>query len=315
MTERLLLARRREGRAKKIQNRPRGVSDFGPSRGLMGMDLSMTAPDPRKAFLADAAIVASLRKAIASRVPAQEVDDLAQATMLEAWTAVDYPPEREGFGRWLALKGRSNAIDFLRKAARRKRRLGHQDGEVDDVPAAHAEPAHDALDGLRFVQARLDERDDAGSGAQRLLRSVRGDSFAEIAEDEGTSEEAVRKSVRRVRTRLIAAWAAVAAIALFWILRALFGRNPQEEHAHPDTVSSAVPPEAPALSTDPAPTPEQYARALRERALRECAEKNWTACLRDLQSASSYDPKGDSDPQVRRARDEATSHIQWKPPM
>ncbi len=283
----------------------------------MGMHPSMTSRDPRTALLADAAIIASLRKAIASCVPAQEVDDLAQATLLEACKAADVPLEREGFKRWLSLKGRSNAIDFLRKSGRRKKWHGKDDVEVDDLPGARAERAHDARDALRFAQAQVDERAGAGKSARWLMLRLQGESFAAIAQAEGTSEEAVAKSVRRVRAQLRAAWAAVAVIALFWILRALFGRNPQGEVAHPHIVSSTTSPEAPAPSSsvDQAPTPGQYARELRLRALRECDAKQWASCLQDLQSASTDDPAGDSDPQVRRAFAEARSHLPSKPPM
>jgi DNA-directed RNA polymerase specialized sigma24 family protein len=300
-----------------MRNRTSFVSDFVFRRDLKGMHPAMNSRDPRSALLADAAILASLRKAIAAIVPAQEVEDIAQATLLEAWQAEDSPLERDALGRWLALKGRMNAIDFLRKSGRRKRWHGKDDVEVDDLPAARAEAAHDARDGLRFAQAKLDARAGTGTSVRWLLLRLQGESFAAIAQAEGTSEEAVTKSVRRVRAQLRAAWVAVAAIAVFWILRALFGRNPQEERAHHDTVSSAAPPQAPALSSsaDEAPTPEQHARELRQRALRECDAKQWAPCLQDLQSASDYDPAGDSDPQVKRAKDEAKRHLPDKPPM
>ena len=82
-------------------------------------------------------------------------------------------------------------------------------------------------------------------------------------------------------------------------------------------MSSAAPPQAPALSSsvDEAPTPEQHARELRQRALGECEAKQWAPCLQDLQSASDYDPAGDSDPQVKRAKAEAKRHLPDKPPM
>jgi DNA-directed RNA polymerase specialized sigma24 family protein len=222
------------------------MSDFASRRDLMDMSPAMTSRDPRTAFLRDASIVASMRKAIASRIPAQEIDDVAQATLLEAWQAADYPAERDAFERWLALKGRMNAIDFLRKSGRRKRWHGEDDGEVDALPTAHAEPVHDARDALRFAQAKLDERAGAGTSARWLMLRVRGESFASIAEAEGVAEATVTKSVRRLRLQLRTAWVAVAAVAIFWLLRALFGRNPQIEIAHPHPGSSVSPPEAPA---------------------------------------------------------------------
>ena len=111
-------------------------------------------------------------------------------------------------------------------AVPRKRWHGNDDGEVDDLPAARAEAAHDARDGLRFAQAKLDARAGTGTSVRWLLLRLQGESFAAIAQAEGTSEEAVTKSVRRVRAQLRAAWVAVAAIAVFWILRALFGATP-----------------------------------------------------------------------------------------
>ncbi len=274
----------------------------------------MTSRDPRTAFLADAAILASLRKAIAARVPAQAVEDLEQATLLEAWAAADYPAERDGFAKWLSIKGKSNAIDFLRKSGRRKRWHGEDDDEVDALPGAHPGRAHDARDALRFAQAKLDERAGTGTSVRWLMLRVRGESFASIAEAEGVAEATVTKSVRRLRMQLRTAWVAVAAVAIFWLLRALFGRNPQNEVAHPHIVSSAEPPEAPPSSSLGQPTtPQQSAHELRERAFKECDAKQWEACLNDLRSASSYDPDGDSDPKVRRAYDEARAHAPSEP--
>jgi hypothetical protein len=120
--------------------------------------------------------------------------------------------------------------------------------------------------------------------------------------------------VRRLRLQLRTAWVAVAAVAIVWLLRALFGRNPQEEIAHPHVVSSAESPEAPPSSAPgQATTPQQSTRELRERAFKECDAKQWEPCLKDLQSASTDDPAGDSDPKVRRAYDEAMKHVPSDP--
>ena len=260
----------------------------------MGMHLAMTARDPRAAFLSDAAILASLRQAIASRVPHQEVDDVAQATLLEAWKAVDYPTEREGFRRWLSLKGRSNAIDLLRKKARRGRWIGKDDGEVDELPARRPEPANDARDALRFVQATLDER--AGrAGTQTsvrwLLLRVRGESYASIAQAEGTEEATVAKSVGRIRKHLRTAWVAVAAVAAFFIVRMSFGPPPVVSHGNP--------------------APDAF--TLRERALRECDAGQWKTCLDDLDRVRELLPALADDPAVQRATREARSHVPASP--
>ena len=257
----------------------------------MGMHLAMTARDPRTAFLADAAILTSLRQAIASRVPHQEVDDVAQATLLEAWKAVDYPTEREGFRRWLSLKGRSNAIDFLRKRARRGRWVGKDDGEVDDSPAPPPERANEARDALRFTQAMLDANAGTGTSARWLLLRLRGESYASIANDEGTRVEVVAKSVGRLRKRLRTAWVAVAAVAAFFIVRMSFGPPPVASHGNP----------APDAST------------LRMRGLRECDAGKWKSCLDDLDRARELDPDVAGDPAVQRATSEARSHLPANP--
>ena len=260
----------------------------------MGMHLAMSPRDPRSAFLADAAILGSLRQAIASRVPHQEVDDLAQATLLEAWNAVDYPTEREGFRRWLSLKGRSNAIDFLRKKARRGRWVGKDDGELDELPGGRPEPANDARDALRFVQATLDDRAErAGTqtSARWLLLRLRGESYASIAQAEGTEEATVAKSVGRLRKHLRTAWVAVAAVAAFFIVRMSWGPEPVVSHGNP--------------------APDSF--TLRERGLGECDAGKWKACLDDLDQARELDPNLADDPAVQRATREARSHLPASP--
>jgi DNA-directed RNA polymerase specialized sigma24 family protein len=290
----------------------------------MGM-ATVSSSHPRRSLLADAAIHASLRRAIASRVPAQEVEDLAQATLLEAHAAADAPEERAAFERWLNMKGRSNAIDFLRRRGRHARWMSGEDVDDAPLPAASAQDAYDARDGLRFAQAHLEARGavaagDSGAAAQARARSVRwlllrlrGESLESIAVTEGVQLKTVSVSVKRLQRNLHAAWLAVAAIVVVWILRGLFGRNPHEEQAHPLPAPSMVPapPVPSATPGPPPPTPEEkLAHDLRERALRECDAGKWGPCLEDLDRAYELDPAGEwKDPQVDAARTSARKHL------
>jgi RNA polymerase sigma factor (sigma-70 family) len=234
------------------------LSAFAFSRGLTNMALSMVATDPRAALLSDRRIYDLLRKTVARRIPADHVDDVVQATILEAQASSDYPSDRAEFVRWLRLKGRSNATDWLRKQSRLARNLGARDGEdAEGVAATSFVSETDARDGLRFIAEHLREQPGGAARVRWLLQRARGETFPEIASQCGVPAKTVERAVQRLQKDLRTAWiAAIAAILLFSVLRALYGRDPQHETAAPmgpHAVNHVQPRPAPATATATVP--------------------------------------------------------------
>jgi len=276
----------------------------------------MTSSDPRAVLLADPAVLDALRRAIRKLVRPDDVDDIVQTALVAALADPGYPEERDVFIAWLVTKGRSRAIDHLRSTRRRENVVvDAPEGDVDAAPAdgiASASAAHDAAEGLRFAQARIDEHaadPRTDRGVRWLMLRLRGESYEDIADDEGVRPEAVRRSVARLKGRLHAAWVTAAVVMLFVLLRGLYGRRPEDHVAQPVPAPSALPSVEPAAPAPPALTPQEIARGLRSDAIRECAAGQWERCMEDLNRAGLEDPAGDHDPKLEELRRKARAHL------
>jgi len=247
------------------------MSQNAGSRGLGDMSLSTAAPmstrDMRSAFLSLAAIRDLLRATVAKRLPASEVDDVVQATVLEAQASVTYPSERKAFERWLCSKGRSNAIDWLRSRARAERFLGTREGEdADGVPGTSVDLEHDTRERLAFALAHLESRS-SWKGARWLVARARGASFEEIAAAEGVDDAAVRRGVARAQLGVRVAWSAIAVAAVVYAIAhgLVFGPHYHEANPRPTPPTIQEPAPAPApvapgpASTVPSPSEEHRA--------------------------------------------------------
>jgi DNA-directed RNA polymerase specialized sigma24 family protein len=285
----------------------------------------MPSADLRALLLADPVVLDMLRKAVRKVVPVADVDDIVQNAVVSALTDPNYPDKREAFIPWLLTKGRSRAIDHMRSRTRREHVVGEAPkGDVDafaDGPVAGASDAHDAAEALRFTGARIDERiadPSTEHGARWLMLSLRGEALEDIALDEGVNVATVRSSVSRLKRHLHATWiTAAAAVLLFFLLRGLYGRNPDNERAHQAPAPSTLPTFAPPTPLPPFPTPQEFARRLRDDAARECGAEQWERCMEDLQRAYMEDPDGNFDPEVQKLLRAARSHLpnpEAKPP-
>jgi DNA-directed RNA polymerase specialized sigma24 family protein len=281
--------------------------------------------DPRAAYLADPAVLDPLRKAIRKIVPPSDVDDVVQNALVAALTDPNYPEAREVFIPWLLTKGRSRAIDHVRSMKHRQNLLGDvPEGGVDalpDGPVASASAAHDAAEAIRFTEARLDERAAGPSttrSARWLMLQLRGENLEDIALDEGVTAKTVHHAVARLKRHLHAAWiTAAAAVLLFFLVRGLYGRNPENERAHVVPAPSALPSVAPPAPQPPVPTREEFVRRLRDDAARECGAEEWERCMEDLQRAYQEDPEGNLDPGIQKLLGAARAHLpdpEAKPP-
>jgi DNA-directed RNA polymerase specialized sigma24 family protein len=277
----------------------------------------MPSADLRALLLADPVVLDMLHKAVRKVVPVADVDDIVQNAVVSALTDPNYPDKREAFIPWLLTKGRSRAIDHMRSRTRREHVVGDApDGDVDafaDGSVASASEAHDAAEALRFTEAHIDERaadPSTAHGARWLMLHLRGETFEDIALDEGVKLKTVQHSVLRLKRHLHAAWiTAAAAVLLFFLLRGLYGRNLENERAHHAPAPSALPSIAPPTPLPPVPTPQEFAHHLRDDAARECGAQQWERCMEDLDRAYEEDPAGNLDPEVQKLLRAARSHL------
>jgi DNA-directed RNA polymerase specialized sigma24 family protein len=236
---------------------------------MMALSLSFPQdPDPRAEFLSSPAMHKALRAAVARYVPASEVEDVVQATLLEAQASPTYPTERKAFERWLCGKGRSNGIDWRRRQARGERILGTREGEdAEGVPGTSLDI--EQRERLAFAVERILGESDK-KGMRWLLATARGHTSKEIGAAEGVPEDTVKRAVHRARQNVRYGWIALAAIGLavfFYLLSRglLFGSHYHEAHPHPAPPVTQEPAPAPApVAPSPQPQPQPTSQMPRE---------------------------------------------------
>ena len=247
--------------------------------------LAPVTPEMVREFIGHRETRAALRAFIAGKVPADSIDDLVSAVVVEALSdATRAPPMgKETMVVWLRLVARRVVVAFLRKRARRAKYEGRMPNEPvqswspdDDEAAPPWEPGHDPRDStdewkleagrlVRWLEgnAARDPRD--AETLQILLEHAReGKTYGQIAQERGLTLTAVSSRIfefkikympryRRERDRANMLWillgAAIVAIvvALWWLLRPVAPR-PQ---LVPSPSHSASP--SPSATTSAAP--------------------------------------------------------------
>lgn len=253
------------------------------------------AGEPLPIDLADPALRAALLKSLRQRVPPSDVEDVVQATLIEALASKQCPADAESARRWLWGIARHKVADLHRKGRREVSDEGVE-GESEEAP-------HDATDLMRWAEDQLPEGEDAPQTFEWLLREGDGDKLEHIADEADLPAPRVRQRVSRLRKHLRSRWALeVAAVAtllgvvglIVWQLTKT-RHNPEEDRIVRDVPSATTFPPFP-------PPPYEQARELREAALPKCARDDRAGCLEGLDEAKRLDPAGDSLPEVQAAR-------------
>ena len=244
-------------------------------------------PDPPRPF-ADPELRRGLVAAVQRRVPPHEVDDIVQATLVEALAAPTPPADEEGLRKWVYGIARNKVVDFHR---RRGRQIS--DGDPEDLAADSAREQHDAADLLRWAEREAPPADAHARTLEWMLREGDGEKLEEIARAESLPAPQVRQRVARLRKHFRARWAIAVAAALgalvtIWVLTR---KAPLEEAKAP-----------PGITADSSADLRVKAATLRTAALARCAESAWDACLRGLDEAAKLDPAGDAVPSIQEAR-------------
>lgn len=255
--------------------------------------------------LGDPALRRSLEDYVRRRVPAADVDDVVQTVLCDALDAAGRPSEPGELRKWLLGVARHKVADLHRRAHR------EPPAELPDIEASPAPiEAHELI---RWAEEQAGPTRDAKQTLDWMAREGEGEKLESIAATERVPAARVRQRVSRMRRWMKERWAAeLAAVAVlmtavlvaFWLLR-----RPGEEapEAHPDRPRPS--------STIEAPSPLEDARALRDRALQDCARAAWRACLDGLDQARALDPDGDRAPAVGAARAQAEEALRSPPPI
>ncbi|HSO34062.1 MAG TPA: sigma factor [Labilithrix sp.] len=160
---------------------------------------------PRQAIAAPA-----LRRTVAAmvrrRVPAGDVEDLAQTILCEALAAPGLPSDPAELRRFVAGIARHKVADFHRRTRR------HDSSEVDelgvDPPPVEARALLARI--VSSVASSVRERETL----EWLVREHDGEQLRTIAEDAGLPAPAVRQRVSRLRRVLRAQWSHALALLL-----------------------------------------------------------------------------------------------------
>jgi RNA polymerase sigma-70 factor (ECF subfamily) len=174
----------------------------------------------------DGGMISLLRGVVRRVVPPHEVDDVVQAALCDALRAARAPEERTELSRWLITIAKRRAADLHRA----RWRMVPLEDDAGDARGLSVE----WRDAVRRVVDEA-ERDEGTQRALELsLREAEGESYAELAQAEHTTEVAMRQRLSRFRRGMAARWLAVAALglALGWGGRAIL-------RAHDDNVAIA----------------------------------------------------------------------------
>lgn len=186
----------------------------------------------------------NLHAILVRRLPAEDVDDVAQTVLCDALAAERIPQDPVEMRRWLAGIARHKVADFHRSRARLERRTEPLDDDGAFEPACPPPPVE-----VREVLAQVlgeasSPRDE--ETLSWLVREHHGDRLADIAKEAGLPSPVVRQRVSRLRRALRDRWAGALLVLLaFGAALGAWRRSGDVEAIGPDP---AAPPVAAAAS-------------------------------------------------------------------
>jgi RNA polymerase sigma-70 factor (ECF subfamily) len=150
-----------------------------------------------------------LRRYLRRRLPSDLVEDVAQSAACEAW-ASRHNARGKGFLYGVA---RNEAYDAMRARGARNIEMREHDEPQSAEACVHAE--------LGEVMDYVEARPHLQEPLRWLVREHGGDTFEDIAEEEGLSPAAVRQRVSRLRRELRAVFAvAMTAVIILGVVAA-----------------------------------------------------------------------------------------------
>jgi DNA-directed RNA polymerase specialized sigma24 family protein len=249
--------------------------------------------------LSDPSLRRALSRSLEKRVPKSEIDDLVQATLVDALSAADPPTDAIELKRWVYGILRNKVADHYRARSREV----PLSPDVADAPAASAPTSAREL--LRWAEKELPAGEDAARTLEWMLEEGDGEKLENIARAERVPAPRVRQRIARLRKHFRGRWAAqvaaiIAAIATV-VSIGLFVRR------------HLAPPPPVVLVPEPSSRPDPRAVELRRLALEKCERAEYRECLRGLDDAKRLDPSGDLAAPIQEVRRSAAEALAPKP--
>jgi RNA polymerase sigma factor (sigma-70 family) len=200
--------------------------------------------------LSDPGLREALSRFLSARLPAAEVDDAVQETLVDALGAAQAPESPEQIRGWVHGIARHKVADYYRSRQRVNR--AHAD---DDPPSPESAPLS-ARELLRWAERQTDRDPVQQATLEWMLREGDGDRLEEIARETDLPAARVRQRVSRLRRALQSRWTAeltaAAGLVALVLLAAWWWSRPNA----PSIVREPIP----APSRAPAPAPARPAR-------------------------------------------------------
>jgi DNA-directed RNA polymerase specialized sigma24 family protein len=260
---------------------------------------------PNARRIATPAVRTKILAVIGKRLQPADRDEVMQQVYVRLLLILDELPE--GDDDLVGLVGAvtdGRVLDHFRGTAVREARHADESaaddvGEGPDVLSAQEREEWKALHD--FANKAVAEGKISPDILRWSKRLAMGDSYEDIARDEGISVEVVKKRMTRAREYLRERWgratgltgAVIGAVLLFF-----YFRHP----ATPDIVPEAYIPEPTATRAPAVETPEQKVARLTSQAQALCDKKDFDACEALLNDASDIDRDNEYRPPVIKMR-------------
>lgn len=242
------------------------------------------------AFLADKAWVRRVGGVARTRVHDREsARDVLQQACAEALAHADRLPDDDAAAKQYILGiVRNLARMHARERARDENRETLDENLHLGVPPAPIEERNL----LRVIASRVPE--ERIPALSMFVRVTLGDSIAHVAKEDGVGYAAAQQRVNRMRKELQCYAKPFMTVTSILALAAglLMG---------PSSIPGTAPP-APAQTVHVEPPSTARAAELRRVGLRECSDRRWKECVKDLDEAKALDGAGDKAPDVKAAR-------------
>ncbi len=273
--------------------------------------------EERDALPRDRALLEKLTGTAAHKLPASDVGDVLQETVMAACLARQLPGgSGDARDRYVFGILRFKIADWLEKRKKQQEIAEKAEAHVaaQAVDADHVAD-RDFVDKLvTFVKPHQH------SDLRSLLRCKIGRvPMTVIARERGEEYEAFAKRLNRLWRQL---QAAVSMGGVLVLLLMLLQPRPERPLAYDEPGEVAL--NEPALSTHYGQSdPMDFAKVLRGEAFRACMNNKWQECLDGLDAARELDPAGENDPVVAAARSDAIHGtgrtdkptVGWRPPV
>jgi hypothetical protein len=247
--------------------------------------------DPRRRkLLGDRKLHDAIRKVARMRgVPEHEVDAVLSEVIADAIEDANLPLEDAEQARlYLGGSARFKSIDVARGGKKKQEREAVEEPDEVEHPGASLEDRHLASQLVAEGSARFPTK-----FGWFLRFALGGESAGKIAADANVSEGYVHHVFTDIRQTLKGVGGVMVLLAILvigWRFVRMPGGHPVDDRQNLATTASSAQPPPPVPSA--APTPEQRAMALRERAKKDFAAGQFSDCMDDLDKADQLDPAG-----------------------